>query len=345
MRKEGLGRLLRLALLLEGSRVGLTLLEMAEALGVSPRTVQRMIAALEAELPRLEALGEPGGVKRWRLPRGVKGALAQVTAEEQATLGHAARIARRQGDFEAADRLDSLAAKLPVLLDPSRARRLAPDVEALLLASGVAHRPGPRERVDEAVLDALREAILAGVWIEADHRAKATGRLSRAARLGPVALLLGEGRRYLLAFSAYAADLRLYALPGFERVRPLPEPFERPEGFDLDDWLLGSFGTWREAPQDVVWRFVPDAADEAAAWVFHPAQEAVREPDGSLTVRFRSGGFREMAWHLVRWGDRVEALAPERLREELREHAAQVLRRCGAHAQDVDQAQRPPDSP
>lgn len=327
MRKEGLGRLLRLALMLEASRVGLTLAEMAATLEVSPRTVQRMLAALEAEFPHVEAMGEPGGVKRWRMRRGATGELGAVTADEQAALGQAARIARRQGDGEVAGHLDSLAAKLPVRLDPARVRRLEPDVEALMLASGVAHRPGPRERVDEAVLEALRQAIVAGSWIEADHRAKASGLVGRGQRLGPVALLLGEGRRYLLAFQAYSEALRLYALPGFAAVRVTNEVFERPAGFDLDDWLAGSFGTWREAPEDVVVRFRPAAAEEAAAWVFHPRQETEREADGSLVVRFRAGGFREMAWHLIRWGDAVEALAPERLREELRAHATAVLAR------------------
>lgn len=267
-------------------------------------------------MPQIEAWAELGGVKRWRLPRAALGTLGDITADEQAALTLAAQIARRQGAGEVAGQLDSLAAKLPGRLEGARARRLAPDVEALMLASGLAHRPGPRERVDEKVLDALREAILAGAWIEADHRAKATGRLSRNTRLGPIALLLGEGRRYLLAFSDFASDLRLYALPGFERVGMTAEPFERPEGFDLDTWLLGAFGTWRELPSDVVWRFQPEVAAEAAAWVFHPTQEVKWEPDGSLVVRFRTGGIREMAWHLFRWGDQVEVVAPNELKAE-----------------------------
>lgn len=39
------------------------------------------------------------------------------------------------------------------------------------------------------------------------------------------------------------------------------------------------------------------------------------EADGSLIVRFQASGHLEMAWHLYLWGDAVEVLAPDRLRE------------------------------
>jgi predicted DNA-binding transcriptional regulator YafY len=39
------------------------------------------------------------------------------------------------------------------------------------------------------------------------------------------------------------------------------------------------------------------------------------KPDGSLNVRFRAGGMLEMCWHLFRWGDQVEVLAPYGLRK------------------------------
>ena len=51
-------------------------------------------------------------------------------------------------------------------------------------------------------------------------------------------------------------------------------------------------------------RFVPEMADEVAAFQFHPSQTITREPDGSSTVQFRAGGLREMAWHLFRVGTR-----------------------------------------
>ena len=143
--------------------------------------------------------------------------------------------------------------------------------------------------------------------ISADHRARTSGKLSRDTRLGPIAMLFGEGRQYLLAWSEYQDDLRLFALTGFEGIALEDDVYERPKGFDLQDWLSESFGIWREEPQDVEWRFLPAVADEAAGYVFHPKQQTERLADGSLMVRFWAGGRQEMEWYLVRWGDQVEA--------------------------------------
>lgn len=41
----------------------------------------------------------------------------------------------------------------------------------------------------------------------------------------------------------------------------------------------------------------------------------VSSDDGSLIVRFHAAGWLEMAWFLYQWGDKVEVLAPEGLRD------------------------------
>jgi predicted DNA-binding transcriptional regulator YafY len=127
-------------------------------------------------------------------------------------------------------------------------------------------------------------------------------------------MLLGEGRQYLVAWSDWAKEVRMFSLTGFERIEHGAEAFERPEGFDLGEWQNRSFGVWQEEVHDVQWRFTPAAAPEARRYLFHPTQEMSDEPDGSLTVRFRAGGLREMCWHLFRWGDQVEVIGPEPLR-------------------------------
>lgn len=298
--------LLRLAVMMQGSAEGLSIADMMQAFGVSRRTAERMRDAVLRAYPQLEELLEPNGQKYWRFPAGTLGRMVEPTVDEL-TAGHrAANIARREGDITTAETLERLLSKVQAMFRADRRRRMAADLEAQLLADGVAFRPGPREQIAPGILSALREAILAGVMISADHRARGTGKLSRNVRLGPIAMLFGQGRQYLLAWSEYQDDLRLYALAGFERAEPEKDVYERPEGFDLQEWLAESFGIWREEPLDVEWRFLPDVAEEAAGYVFHPRQQTERLEDGSLIVRFRAGGRQEMAWYLVRWGDRVE---------------------------------------
>lgn len=298
--------LLRLAVLMQASAEGLSIMDIEHAFGVSRRTAERMRDAVLRAYPQLEDSVGPNGMKYWRFPPGTLGKMVEPTIDELAAGHRAANIARREGDLDTAETVERLLSKVQAMFRQDRRRRVAVDLEAQLLADGVAFRPGPRERIAPEILSALREAILAGVMISADHRARSSGKLSRGTRLGPIAMLFGEGRQYLLAWSEYQDDLRLFALAGFEGIILEDEIYERPEDFDLQDWLAESFGIWREEPQDVEWRFVPEVADEAASYVFHPKQVTKRHADGSLVVRFKAGGQQEMNWYLARWGDKVE---------------------------------------
>lgn len=300
--------LLRLAVMMQGSAEGVSIADIEQTFGVSRRTAEWMRDAVLRAFPQLDERTGVNGQKYWRFPPGTLGKMVEPTVDEL-TAGHrAASIARREGDIDTAETLEGLLSKVKAMFREDRRRRIAADLEAQLMADGVAFRPGPRERISPEIMHKLREAILAGVMISADHRARGSGKLSRNTRLGPIAMLFGDGRQYLLAWSEYQNDLRLFALAGFERIDLEDEVFERPEGFNLQDWLAESFGIWREEPQDVEWRFLLEVADEAATYVFHPRQKTERLPDGSLVVRFRAGGRQEMDWYLARWGDKVEVM-------------------------------------
>lgn len=317
--------LIKLALRMQGTAEGLSLGDIMAEFEVSRSTAERMRNALLDALPQIEVRGNPGGEKRWRLPPRCLGGMTQPTLDEIAALHRARDLAAREGDRATADALSGLATRLQAALPSPMRTRLEPDIAVLLEADGVALRPGPREMIAPEILRRLRDAIMAGVWINADHRARASGKLSRDVWLGPLAMLMGEGRQYLVAWSEYQDDVRLFALAGFERIELSEEVFERPDEFDLQSYLSQSFGVFQEEVQDVVWRFTPEAAPEARHFLFHPTQTLEDAPDGSLIVRFRAGGMLEMCWHLFRWGDRVEVLAPEELRGVYRE----MLTRAG----------------
>jgi len=319
MRYSRLADLVRLAMQMQGRADGLSLDDIGQTFEVSRRTAERMRDAIRDAFPQTEEISEPGGRKRWRLPPGTAGRLADPTVDDIAALHRGAELARKSGDLVTATHLDTFSDRLRARLPGKTRARLEPDLAALLEADGVALRPGPRERIPAETLNTLREAILAGVWIDVDHRARASGLLSRNARLGPLAILLGEGRQYLVAFSAFAQDVRLFALAGFERIDLTDDVFERPEDFDLSAWMQQSFGIWQEDVHDVVWRFTPEAAADARLYLFHPTQVITDEPDGSLTVSFRAGGLREMCWHLFRWGSGVDVIAPMILRQLMAE--------------------------
>jgi predicted DNA-binding transcriptional regulator YafY len=95
------------------------------------------------------------------------------------------------------------------------------------------------------------------------------------------------------------------------------ESFIRDPGFDIDKHAQKAFGAFQNDSEygEVVWKFKPEVASHARAFLFHPTQVLEDQPDGSLIVRFSASGHLEMCWHLYTWGDQVEVLAPQALRK------------------------------
>jgi predicted DNA-binding transcriptional regulator YafY len=314
---------LRLALALQEPGPGWSIERIREAFGGSRRTAERRLDAVRAIFPELESRMD-GHTKLWRLPSGRASGLVQWQADEIAALEFARERARRARRPDHAEALDGVIAKVHSLMVPRNAARLAPDVDALVESEGIAARPGPRPKIDAGHLATLRHAILACEAVRLGYTRREDGRRTRPV-VHPYGFLHGH-RHYLVAWNPKRDKLVLYALPNVTSVAPTGETFERDPAHDVREFAARSFGVYQEEPVDVAWRFRPEAAGEAREFVFHPTQRLETRPDGSLVVRFRACGLREMAWHLFTWGDAVEILEPAALRDTYREWVETALR-------------------
>ncbi|WP_313577295.1 WYL domain-containing protein, partial [Brevundimonas sp.] len=95
-----------------------------------------------------------------------------------------------------------------------------------------------------------------------------------------------------------------------------------PADFDLGVFASQSFGIYQDEIEEVAVRITPEGADEARGWRWHPTQTVEDRADGSVVVRFRASGMRELAWHLFTWGERATILGPERLKAVMAEELA-----------------------
>ena len=326
MRYEPAQRLLRLALALAGTRTGLSLDEMAGELQVGRRTAERLRDSLAEIFPQLEGFDDDARVRRWRLPGGAIAGVVEPRAECVATIDGVARQCAMHGEADRAALLHEAGAPLRALMRPAALTRAEPDIAALMEAEGIAMRPGPRPVVAAGVLPTLRRAIL-GMQLVAVRYAAGGGEDTATRILCPYGLLYG-GRGWLVAHVDGLPERRLGRLDRIAAAGLLDRGFARREEFSLAAYAAQSFGAFQEEPIDVVLRFAPDAADDAAGWMFHPSQSMEREPDGAILVRFRAGGTQEICWHLFTWGAAVTVVAPRALRRELGRMATEVATHC-----------------
>jgi predicted DNA-binding transcriptional regulator YafY len=328
MRHEKAGRLLELARLLASTAEGLTLDEMADRLGVGRRTAERMRDAVREIFPQLEEVDDPP-TRRFRIPAGLDGLFQAPTAEELAALKSAAETFAGQGATARASALKSLEQKVLSATRAAARRRLAPDLEALLQAETIAVQAGPRPFEDEAVLSEVREALKAGSTLS--FRYEGGSQPGRLREVTPYGILFGRAN-YLVAAEGEGSP-RNWRLDRMREVKVTGRPGLRDPAFSLQDYADESFGIYQDDTQDVVLRILPASAEGALRWRFHSNQTLEPQEDGSVIVRFRASGMRELAWHLFTWGDQVEVLAPAVLKATLVDQI-ELARR--AHASEPD---------
>lgn len=314
--------LLRLAEMASSRYRGVSLSDIEEAFGVDRRTAQRMTKALEETFPNCSTEVDDERRKFWKLRTDhARLMLAQgIRDSELAALEIAIRRAEREGSETDVRALERLRDRLLAAMPGPHARRAEADAEAVLEANGFASRPGPQVQVKAGLLSVISEALKGPHVLTVVY---AGGREpERERRLEPHGLLLGT-RRYLVAREV-GGDGRMqhYRLDRITTARLEADSFARAPDFDLARHATRAFGSYHadEEYGEVVWRFTSAAAATARDFLFHPTQDLTEEADGSLTVRFFASGHLEMAWHLYMWGDAVEVLAPERLRELVDRH-------------------------
>lgn len=316
-------RLLRLADMAVASYGGVSLQDVEDEFGFDRRTAQRMMRALEEAFPNVEFSDDQERRRRWSLPRrDPRWLQAQgIRDSELAAMDMAARRAERDGAPDEAGRLRALRDRLLAAMPSAHARRTEADAEALLEAQGFASRPGPRVAGDLTLLGTLTEALRAPWELSILYRG-ARDEAARERLVEPHGLLLGT-RRYLIARPSEGdGQMRRFRLDRIETARTTARSFQREPIFDLELHAAQAFGSYHDDREfgPVEWRFSPGAAATARQFQFHPAQETVEEADGGLTVRFEASGLLEMAWHLYQWGDQVEVISPEALRELVADH-------------------------
>ena len=333
MRHDKAGSLLELARHLASSAEGLTLDEMARAMGVGRRTAERMRDALWLVFPQMEELAD-GAAKRSRIPQGLDGFFQAPTTEELAELAMAGAALRSAGAEPRARSLESLERKVRAALRAASLRRIAPDLEALARSEAIAVHAGPRPFEDASTIGTIRQALMAMKALAFVYQGGSTPGARRA--VAPYGLMFGR-TNYLVAAELGGGEPRNWRLDRIADLELLDNAAAPPEDFSLTAYAESSFGIYQGDVEDVALRIAPESAEEALHWRFHPTQTTERQPDGSVIVRFRASGMRELAWHLFTWGDQVEILTPASLREEM---VAALERGLARHAAAPDKDSR-----
>ncbi|MDQ4078231.1 MAG: WYL domain-containing protein [Chloroflexota bacterium] len=303
-------RLHRLSHLLYRHPKGLTVREMADMCGVTTRTIQRDLKALEdAEVPIWQE--DRGEKPRYGIIEGYFLPPLRLTLNDAGALYLAARLLTRNTD-EHNPHVTSAVAQLAGVL---------PEPMGNALQMGV-QRMAARE-VDQHYRDVF-EALTLG-W--------ATGRKVkiryRSARrddyteyvIEPYFIEPAErGNTYVMGRVDDRSLILTFKLDRIHSAELLDETFEHPENMYPSEVLANAWGVvFGEPIDEIVLRFDASVARRVDETEWHPSQRVEELDDGGRLMRLRLSGTWEIVPWIRTWGSSCEVLKPDSLREQMEE--------------------------
>jgi proteasome accessory factor B len=145
--------------------------------------------------------------------------------------------------------------------------------------------------------------------------------------LCPYHLLYSRRAWYVLGLSGLHNSIRTFKLNRIKQLRISDKCFVGGEDFDLYDYLGKA---WSIIPEGRIYniklRFLPKVADNVAEVQWHSTQKVARNNDGSATIEFRVDGLGEISWWILGYGDQVQVLAPNALRDRVVKTAKNMIK-------------------
>ncbi|MFI8950564.1 helix-turn-helix transcriptional regulator [Streptomyces sp. NPDC053750] len=306
---ETSARLLRLLSLLQAHREW-SGTDLADRLGVSPRTVRR-------DVDRLRELGypvnaSPGTGGGYQLGAGAELPPLLLDDDEAVAVAVGLRTAAGQGIEGIGETSVRALAKLEQVL-PNRLRRRVGALNAFTVP--MLRGPGPAA-VDPAVLTELAHLCRDGERLRFAYRGH-DGTESRRT-VEPYRLVCSERRWYLVAYDLDRADWRTFRV---DRVTPRPPHGPRfvprePPAEDLAAYVSEGVSTRAYARHARIRLLVP--LEEAAERISPTAGVLEAEGPNSCVLRTGAGSLDVMVVHVMLLGFDFEVLEPAELTETIR---------------------------
>lgn len=313
-RRKKTERMLRVWLLLRGNPLRFTTKDLAEKFGVNVRTIYRDLDALgtELEVPVYQDKAKWAVDDSYFLPP------IRFTVPEALNIFLAARLML------------------------SYSHRYDPNVESTfgVLASVL---PAPLGEQVQKTLDWMHTlpqskgylrtlAKLAEAWMS-QHRVKITYRALEAEQaterviepyfIEPAA---AGHSSYVFAYCHRAGEIRNFKIERIEDAQITEETYTIPADFDANKYFGSAWGVVVKGETKTIrLRFDSGVARIIEETLWHPSQVLEKQKDGSVVMTLEVSDTIELCAWILSWGEKVEVLEPQELREAVIDTAEAVL--------------------
>jgi predicted DNA-binding transcriptional regulator YafY len=314
-----LARLLQLVMTLQSERFP-NARRLAELCGVSRRTIYRDLTILEAA--GLTIVYHPAR-QGYQLGRECLLKPPQLDQHEALALLMTSHFTTIPEPFGSLLPVRDALAKVFQSLPSGLRDRLASGGELISQpAQPATEIPEERRAVHQAILNAL----LSRQRIRLTYREDARGAMSTT-DLGLYRLAWIRGQWALVGHSSSHGGVWLYWLPWVEKAEATALAYAIPPRFHLEKFLARLRPDGHDRQQEVHLRFSANMAAVIRDMPECDGQTKRPGPDGTLDLFLKVATLEEIISWVLSFGDQVEVLGPDELRESLRDWARRIVRR------------------
>ena len=319
-RGEQLSRQWKLIRLLSTAVEGRPVQQLAQALECNPRTVYRDLEALQlAGFPiyadRVDGRGHWALLDAFHQELPLPLSLAELMA-----LYFSREVLKVVKETVFHDALESLFQKIQATLPPDYVRQIERSADSL----GVGISPHKPYGSYNEMIQILNQAIAERRRVEINYYAMSRRSETQRA-VAPYKLWYFNGSFYLIGHCQLRKEIRVFALDRIKTLTPTEHTFEVPEGFNAEDFMGTSFGIFQGQTTRVRIRFAPSISGYIAERIWHTSQQLHHHEDGSLDFEAEVAGIEEIKIWILSWGRHARVLAPESLRQAVKQEAEQMV--------------------
>jgi predicted DNA-binding transcriptional regulator YafY len=187
---------------------------------------------------------------------------------------------------------------------------------------------------NDAVMESLVEAILTNRRCQLTYRSPKHV-TEKSYQYDPYRLRSVAGGIYCVGRIPGIGSLTTLATERILSLKLTSTAFDREPDLDLGRYEREAFGVTLDDPMTVIVRVRADQAAYVSEREWHPTQKIRPLPDGGIELTFCAGGTFEIERWILGWGDAMEVIAPDSLRESFR-------LKCQAMSKTYKQSKRMP---
>jgi predicted DNA-binding transcriptional regulator YafY len=302
-----------------GVSQGITLGELAEAFGVTKRTIQRDLRALEdSGYPIFTKTIE--GSTYWKLEPSFKNIPPIAFSQNELMALYFSRklltffqTSPLQTDIESA--FKKIESALPAKYLAKLGR-----IEDMFLPLGKIEKD---DQLTQEIFETIRSAVLNQNPLKIEYTSR-KGTQARIFEVNPYVLVLYQGEFYILSYLP-GKGMRYFALAGIKKAERSKERFSILEKFSPSKFFTASFGLFQGKPITLKVVFDPDLSDYIQRRKWHPSQRIKKLKDGKILLSIKASGKEEIKAWVLSFGPKAKVLSPLSLQKEIEADVQKML--------------------